>query len=48
MDYGIPLGRRFRALKLWFTLCYFGVEGIAEPLTEGSQWIEHGNLLVGR
>ena len=29
MDYGVSLGRRFRALKLWFVLRYFGVEGIA-------------------
>ncbi len=29
MDYGVPLGRRFRALKLWFVLRYFGVDGIA-------------------
>lgn len=28
MDYGIQLGRRFRALKLWFVLRYFGVAGI--------------------
>lgn len=34
MDYGIPLGRRFRAIKLWFTLRYFGVEGIAEKIRE--------------
>jgi len=27
-DWGIPLGRRFRALKLWFVLRSFGVEGI--------------------
>ncbi len=27
-DWGIPLGRRFRALKLWFVLRSFGVDGI--------------------
>ncbi|HMZ18901.1 MAG TPA: pyridoxal-dependent decarboxylase [Blastocatellia bacterium] len=32
MDYGIPLGRRFRALKLWFVLRYFGTEGLAERI----------------
>jgi aromatic-L-amino-acid decarboxylase len=28
MDYGIQLGRRFRALKLWFVIRYFGREGL--------------------
>ncbi|MFQ5866170.1 MAG: pyridoxal phosphate-dependent decarboxylase family protein [bacterium] len=32
MDYGIQLGRRFRALKLWFVLRYFGWHGIAERI----------------
>ncbi len=32
MDYGIPLGRRFRALKLWFVLRYFGAEGLRARL----------------
>lgn len=31
-DWGIPLGRRFRALKLWFVLRSFGVEGLQEKL----------------
>ena len=31
-DWGIPLGRRFRALKLWFVLRNFGLEGIKEKL----------------
>lgn len=29
MDYGIQLGRRFRSLKLWFIIRYFGVEGLS-------------------
>ncbi len=31
-DWGVPLGRRFRALKLWFVLRGFGLEGILEKL----------------
>jgi aromatic-L-amino-acid decarboxylase len=29
MDYGVQLGRRFRALKLWMVIRAFGVEGLA-------------------
>jgi aromatic-L-amino-acid decarboxylase len=32
MDYGVPLGRRFRALKLWFIMRYYGREGLANIL----------------
>ncbi|MGA8795944.1 MAG: pyridoxal-dependent decarboxylase [Candidatus Cybelea sp.] len=32
MDYGLQLGRRFRALKLWFVLRHFGARGIRERL----------------
>jgi aromatic-L-amino-acid/L-tryptophan decarboxylase len=32
MDYGVALGRRFRALKLWFVLRHFGTDGIRERL----------------
>jgi aromatic-L-amino-acid/L-tryptophan decarboxylase len=32
MDYGLQLGRRFRALKLWFVLRHFGAQGIREQL----------------
>ena len=32
MDYGVALGRRFRALKLWFVLRYFGQQGIVDRL----------------
>lgn len=34
MDYGIQLGRRFRSLKFWFVLRYFGIEGLRERLRE--------------
>ncbi len=34
MDYGIQLGRRFRALKLWFIIRHFGVEGIRNRIRE--------------
>ncbi len=34
MDYGPALGRRFRALKLWMTLRFFGREGLAERIRE--------------
>lgn len=34
MDYGIQLGRRFRALKLWMILRYFGKSGIIGRLSE--------------
>jgi aromatic-L-amino-acid decarboxylase len=29
MDYGVQLGRRFRALKLWFIMRHYGRDGIA-------------------
>ncbi len=34
MNYGLALGRRFRALKLWFVMRYFGREGLAAILRE--------------
>jgi aromatic-L-amino-acid decarboxylase len=33
-DWGIQLGRRFRALKLWFVIRSYGLEGIREKLRE--------------
>jgi aromatic-L-amino-acid decarboxylase len=41
MDYSVSLGRRFRALKLWFVLRYFGQEGLAARVREHlrlAQW----------
>jgi aromatic-L-amino-acid decarboxylase len=34
MDYGVALGRRFRALKLWFVMRAYGREGIAGLIRE--------------
>jgi len=33
-DYGVQLGRRFRALKLWMVIRYFGAEGLAARIRE--------------
>jgi aromatic-L-amino-acid decarboxylase len=47
MDFGTSLGRRFRALKLWFVLRAFGLEGLRtrigshiELAAELRRWIE--------
>src|SRR5665213_1091792 len=32
MDYGLQLGRRFRALKLWFAIRTYGVHGLQQHL----------------
>ncbi len=33
-DWQIPLGRRFRALKLWFVLRHYGIEGLQHHIRE--------------
>jgi aromatic-L-amino-acid decarboxylase len=33
-DWQIPLGRRFRALKLWFVIRHYGVEGLQHHVRE--------------
>jgi aromatic-L-amino-acid decarboxylase len=41
-DWGIPLGRRFRALKLWFVIRDSGVEGLQTRVRrdmENAQWL---------
>lgn len=40
MDYGLPLGRRFRALKLWFVMRYFGRLGIQRVLRAHMEWAQ--------
>jgi aromatic-L-amino-acid decarboxylase len=50
MDYGPQLGRRFRALKFWFVMRYFGVEGLRERIRnqlelarEFAGWVEQSD-----
>lgn len=50
MDYGIQLGRRFRALKLWFVIRYFGREGLIARIREHcrlaqlfASWVEESD-----
>ena len=40
-DWGVALGRRFRALKLWFVIRDFGVEGIRKRLREHIQMAQN-------
>ncbi len=37
-DWGIQLGRRFRALKLWWVIKYYGVEGIRDIIRQHCDW----------
>ncbi len=37
-DWHIPLGRRFRALKLWFVIRHYGIEGLQHHVREHVAW----------
>ena len=39
-DWGVPLGRRFRALKLWFVLRAYGVENLRAMIADHIRWTE--------
>lgn len=42
-DWGIPLGRRFRALKLWFVIRSYGITQLQEKIREHiniARWLE--------
>jgi aromatic-L-amino-acid decarboxylase len=49
-DWQIPLGRRFRSLKLWFVLRHYGVEGLRHHIrrhialaTEFAGWVKNSS-----
>ena len=39
-EWGIALGRRFRALKLWFLLRAYGLDGLQQRIRNHSRWTE--------
>lgn len=39
-EWSVPLGRRFRALKLWFLIRSYGLEGLRTRLRNHVQWAE--------
>ncbi|KAJ2073669.1 hypothetical protein GGI09_008901 [Coemansia sp. S100] len=50
-DWQLPLGRRFRALKLWFVLRMYGASGIRAHIREHvrqAKWLEEKLLADGR
>lgn len=40
-DWSIGLGRRFRALKLWFVLRSYGADGLREKIRNHIEWTQH-------
>jgi aromatic-L-amino-acid decarboxylase len=47
-DWGIPLGRRFRALKLWFVMRSYGISGIAMKLRSHLHLAQRFELFIRR
>ncbi|MEC7351771.1 MAG: pyridoxal-dependent decarboxylase [Planctomycetota bacterium] len=45
-DWQVPLGRRFRALKLWFVMRFYGIEGLQALIRHHVELASHFERLV--
>jgi len=45
-DWGVPLGRRFRALKLWSVIRTYGVEGLREKIRNHISYAAHLSEMI--
>jgi aromatic-L-amino-acid decarboxylase len=46
-EWTLPLGRRFRALKLWFVLRAYGLEGLRSRIRNHVAWAEQAAAAIG-
>ncbi|MAK63648.1 MAG: aspartate aminotransferase family protein [Maricaulis sp.] len=46
-EWTIPLGRRFRALKLWFLIRYYGLDGLRQRIRNHIAWAKDAERLIG-
>lgn len=47
-EWSVPLGRRFRALKLWFLLRHHGLEGLRAMIRNHVRWAEDLHMRISK